>query len=95
MDEKIKSDIRGLRDRCNVAYVGSVNGDGFPQIKAMLVAEHDDMRVQYFSTNLSSKRAAQFKATLRRACTIAMNASLRARCLPELLRSAPITIPSL
>lgn len=60
MDKKIKSDIRGLRDKCSVAYVGSVNEEGFPQIKAMLVAEHGDMRVQYFSTNLSSRRAAQF-----------------------------------
>lgn len=60
MDKKIQSEIRGLRDQCGVAYVGSVRGDGFPQVKAMLVAEHDDMKVHYFSTNLSSKRAAQF-----------------------------------
>lgn len=61
MDRKIKDDIRRLRDKCGVAYVGSVNAAGFPQIKAMLVAEHDDLRVQYFSTNLSSKRVAQFR----------------------------------
>ncbi len=60
MDKKIISDIRGLRDKCSVAYVGSVNEAGFPQVKAMLVAEHGDMRVHYFSTNMSSKRAAQF-----------------------------------
>lgn len=61
MDKKIQSEIRGLRDKCSVAYVGSVRGDGFPQVKAMLVAEHGDLKVQYFSTNVSSKRAAQFK----------------------------------
>ena len=61
MDRKIKEEIRKLRDSSNVAYVGSVNGGGFPQIKAMLVFEHDDMKVQYFSTNLSSKRAVQFR----------------------------------
>lgn len=61
MDRKIKEEIRKLRDSSKVAYVGSVNGGGFPQIKAMLVFEHDDLRVQYFSTNLSSKRAAQFR----------------------------------
>lgn len=60
MDKKIRDEIQKLRGNSNVAYVGSVNGNGFPQVKAMLVAEHDDMRVQYFSTNLSSKRAAQF-----------------------------------
>ena len=61
MDRKIKNEIRALRDSSSVAYVGSVNGGGFPQIKGMLVFEHDDLRVQYFSTNLSSKRAAQFR----------------------------------
>ena len=61
MDRKVKEEIRRLRENSNVAYVGSVNGGGFPQIKAMLVFEHDDLKVQYFSTNLSSKRAAQFR----------------------------------
>ena len=61
MDRKIKEDIRELRDKANVAFVGSVNANGFPQVKAMLVFEHDDLRIQYFSTNLSSKRCAQFR----------------------------------
>ena len=61
MDRKIKEEIRKLRDSSNIAYVGSVNGGGFPQIKAMLVFEHDDLRIQYFSTNLSSKRVTQFR----------------------------------
>lgn len=60
MDKNIKQDIRALRDKCGVAYVGSVSAEGFPQVKAMLVAEHGSMEVQYFSSNLSSKRAAQF-----------------------------------
>lgn len=60
MDNKIKAEIRKLREKSNVAYVGSMNGEGFPQIKGMLVFEHEDLRVQYFSTNLSSKRAKQF-----------------------------------
>lgn len=68
MDKKIQSEIRGLRDKCGVAYVGSVRGDGFPQVKAMLVAEHGDLRVHYFSTNLSSKRAALFTGTIE-VCT--------------------------
>ncbi len=61
MDRKIKNEIRELRDKCNVAFVGSVNGDGFPQIKGMLVFEHKDLKVHYFSTNTSSKRVAQFR----------------------------------
>ncbi len=61
MDKKIKAEIRELRDKSNVAFVGSVNGNGFPQIKGMLVFEHEDLKVQYFSTNTSSKRVEQFR----------------------------------
>lgn len=65
MDEKIKKEIRALREKSKVAYVGSVNEEGFPQIKAMLVFEDDDKRglkTHYFSTNYSSKRVKQFLA---------------------------------
>lgn len=58
--DKVKADIRALRENRPVAYVGSVNGEGYPQIKAMLVLEHDRMDVQFFSTNTSSKRMGQF-----------------------------------
>lgn len=60
MDNKIKKDIETLRKNADIAYVGSVNGEGFPQIKAMLVAEHEKIGTQLFSTNTSSKRAEQF-----------------------------------
>jgi general stress protein 26 len=56
----VKEEIRKLRGESDVAYVGSVNEDGFPQIKAMLVPEHESLKTQYFSTNVSSKRAGQF-----------------------------------
>lgn len=60
MNDKIKKDIETLRKNAKVAYVGSVNKDTFPQIKAMLVAEHDRLKTQLFSTNTSSKRVKQF-----------------------------------
>jgi len=60
MNEAIMSEIRKLREESAVAYVASVNEGGYPLIKAMLVAEHDSLQVQYFSTNLSSKRVRQF-----------------------------------
>ena len=60
MNEEIKSEIRTLREKSNVAYIASVNEEGYPQIKCMLVLEHESMQIQYFSTNLSSKRAQQF-----------------------------------
>ncbi|MFT3950971.1 MAG: pyridoxamine 5'-phosphate oxidase family protein [Oscillospiraceae bacterium] len=60
MSSVIKSEIRALRQNAKVAYIGSVNENGFPQIKGMLVLEHDSMKTQYFSTNTSSKRVGQF-----------------------------------
>ena len=60
MDSKIKKDIIALRKNANVVYVGSVNEEGFPQTKAMFVAEREKLKTQLFSTNTSSKRAGQF-----------------------------------
>ncbi len=60
MDNKIKKDIETLRKNADIAYVGSINGEGFPQIKAMFAAEHYKLGTQLFSTNTSSKRAEQF-----------------------------------
>jgi pyridoxamine 5'-phosphate oxidase len=60
MNETIKNEIYNLRKNSKIAYVASINNDGYPQIKAMLVLEHDSIQRQYFSTNLSSKRTRQF-----------------------------------
>ena len=62
MNNTTKAEIRRLRENAQVAYVGSVSEAGFPQIKGMLVIEHDSMKVHYFSTNTSSRRVAQFRA---------------------------------
>ena len=60
MNETTKSEIQGLRNKSGIAYIASINEDGFPQMKAMLVLERDSMKVQYFSTNTSSKRVRQY-----------------------------------
>ena len=60
MKEAAMKEIRHFRETSKTAYVASVNEDGYPQIKAMLVLEHDSIQTQYFSTNLSSGRARQF-----------------------------------
>ena len=60
MNDTIKAEIQNLRENSAFAYVASVNENGFPQIKAMVVLEHESMRTQYFSTNTSSKRVRQF-----------------------------------
>lgn len=60
MDKRVWALIRHLRGNSRDAYVGSVDERGFPQIKAMFVARHGDLRTHYFSTNTSSARAGQF-----------------------------------
>ena len=53
--------IGNLIDRAGVAIVGSVDGDGFPNSKAMLPPrEREGIRIIYFSTNTSSRRVAQY-----------------------------------
>lgn len=61
MDSKIRKEILELRENAQVAYIGSVNENGFPQIKGMLVIEHDSVKTHYFSTNTNSKRVGQFR----------------------------------
>jgi len=61
MTPQIKSEILALRNTQKIAYVASVNGEGYPQVKAMLVLEHESPVVQYFSTNTSSRRVKQFQ----------------------------------
>ena len=60
MSDNIRAEIRELRANSLIAYLASVNEEGYPQVKAMMVLEHDSMKVHYFSTNTSSKRVGQF-----------------------------------
>lgn len=60
MGKDIKREICKLRKKASIAYLASVNEEGFPQMKAMLVLERDSMKTHYFSTNASAKRTAQF-----------------------------------
>ena len=50
-----------LVKRSNIAMVGTVGNDGFPNIKAMINDEFDGLREFWFSTNTSSKRVSQLK----------------------------------
>ena len=60
MNDLFKSEITKLRGESKIAFISSINEDGYPQTKAMLVLETDSLQTQYFSTNLSSKRVQQF-----------------------------------
>ena len=54
--------IGTLIDKQNVAFIGSVDVDGFPNTKAMLPPrEREGIHRFYFTTNTSSMRVAQYR----------------------------------
>jgi general stress protein 26 len=54
--------IGNLIDNCKVSFISSVDEEGFPNTKAMLVPrERDGIKTIYFSTNTSSMRVSQFR----------------------------------
>jgi general stress protein 26 len=55
--------IGNLIDKQGVAFIGSVDGDGFPNAKAMLPPrKREGLGTFYFSTNTSSMRVAQYRS---------------------------------
>jgi len=44
-----------------IAFVGSVNKDNAPNIKAMLIMKHDGLKTFYFASNNAAMRTEQFK----------------------------------
>lgn len=56
--------IAELADSLPIAYVSSVDAEGYPWTKAMLAPrKREGVKVFYFTTNTSSLRVAQFRAT--------------------------------
>lgn len=54
--------IGNLIDKQGVAFVGSVDEEGFPNMKAMLPPrKREGIRAIYFTTNTSSMRVAQYR----------------------------------
>jgi len=60
MTTELKNEIYELRKNSKIAFISSVDEDGCPTIKAMLVLENENLNTLYFSTNLSAKRTQQF-----------------------------------
>ncbi len=53
--------IGRIIDNQNVSFIGSVDADGFPNMKAMLPPrKREGLRTFYFTTNTSSMRVRQF-----------------------------------
>ena len=56
--------VGNMADKLKIAFLGSVDGEGFPNVKAMLQPrKREGIKVFYFTTNTSSMRVAQFQAT--------------------------------
>lgn len=54
--------IGNLIDKQGVAFIGSVDESGFPNIKAMLPPrKREGIRQIYFTTNTSSMRVSQYR----------------------------------
>ena len=58
--------VGAMADRQTTAFLGSVDADGFPNVKAMLrPRRREGIRTFWFTTNTSSMRVAQFRADPR------------------------------
>lgn len=54
--------IGNIVDKQTISFLGSVDEEGFPNIKAMLQPrKREGIRTFYFTTNTSSRRVAQFR----------------------------------
>lgn len=60
--ENIISTIETIVERQKVVFIGSVDSEGFPNMKAMLMArKREGLRTFYLTTNTSSMRVSQFQ----------------------------------
>jgi general stress protein 26 len=50
-----------LVNNSQIALLGTNGDDGYPNVKAMLVPEHEGLKQLWFSTNTSSRRVAQLR----------------------------------
>lgn len=54
--------IGNIIEKQSVAFIASVDGDGFPNMKAMLAPrKREGIRIFYFTTNTSSGRVGQYR----------------------------------
>ena len=62
MDQtSVLAESLALVERSPVAMLGSVDANGWPNIKAMLNMEHEGLKTIWFGTNTSSRRVGQLR----------------------------------
>lgn len=68
MIRDVEKTIGNIIDKQNVSFIGSVDSDGFPNMKAMLQPrKREGIKTIYFTTNTSSMRVSQYRKN-NRAC---------------------------
>jgi general stress protein 26 len=61
MNTNARKIIGELRQESGTAFLGSINEEGCPVMRAMLVLEHDSLKTQYFSTNTPSGKVSNYR----------------------------------
>jgi pyridoxamine 5'-phosphate oxidase len=61
MEKELLDQLNALIDETRSIVVCSVDGEGFPNAKAMFKTEHEGLKTFLFSTNTSSMRVGQFR----------------------------------
>ncbi len=57
--EEARKKALSLANRSNIAMLGTNGDKGYPNVKAMIKMENEDLKIVWFSTNTSSKRITQ------------------------------------
>ena len=72
--------IGNLIDKQSVAFISSIDEEGFPNTKAMLPPRiREGIKIFYFTTNTSSRRVAQYRKDPKACIYFCNNGSFR-RC---------------
>ena len=61
MDEQERKEIEALIEASRDAIVCPIDGEGFPNAKAMYLRAHEGIHVLWFSTNVSAERTRQLR----------------------------------
>ena len=60
--KNLEKTIASMADKQKIAFIGSMDSEGYPNIKAMLQPrKREGIRVFYFTTNTSSMRVDQYR----------------------------------
>ena len=80
--------VGNMIDKLKTAFIGSVDGEGFPTIKAMLQPrKREGIKTIYLTTNTSSMRVAQYRENNHACITSVIRDFLEVLCYAARWRS--------